>query len=428
MLDSLIKSGALRLETETSTRSSFGLNLDLNALSTKEIEQGLREFFSGRIANPNPEELIHSVKELEDRFSGFNEYQFAKAAVLEQACDFTRAREILVRLARQMPSDSRILHRLAVMHLNMGSAQEAQDAYLAALAVAPKSENLRREFAGLLRVMEARKLHAGVRGKKHGLSVVCAIKNEADDLLEWLHFHRLAGVDHFYLYDNQSTDETRKVIESFPWPDMITYHYVEGDFGQMRAFHHAIDSYRNSSEWCAFIDADEFLYPVEGENIKDVLQDVSSAPAVAVHWLNFGSNGHEERPQGLCIESFTRRAPDDFPDHYVMKSIVRPDAIVAYLHPHQSLVLGCYVQEDGTPVFPIGGRCSVPKRRKLAINHYYTKSRQQLLKKRERGRPLAEGDPERIRAMEFFTLRDRNDVEDLTIQKFLPGLKKLLDS
>jgi hypothetical protein len=414
------------VETETLARSSFGLALDPSALSANEVERGLGEFFSGRIANPNQEELIRSVRELEKQFSDFNEYQFAKAAVLVQACEFAQARDILKHLARRLPSDSRILHRLAITHLNMGSAQEAQDAYLAALAVAPQSENLRREFAGLLRVMEAKQLFASVKRKKYGLSVVCAIKNEADDLLEWLHFHRLAGVDHFYLYDNGSTDETRAIIESYPWPETITYHYVDGDFGQKRAFHHAIDSYRNSSEWCAFIDADEFLYPVQGNSIKDVLKDVSSAPAVAVHWLNFGSNGHDERPQGLCIESFTRRAPDDFPDHYVMKSIVRPDTIVSYLHPHQSLVLGCYVQEDGTPVFPIGGRCSAPQHRRLAINHYYTKSRQQLLKKRERGRPLGEGDPARIRAMEFFTLRDRNDVEDLTIQKFLPELKKLI--
>ncbi|EAQ37388.1 glycosyl transferase, family 2 [Nitrobacter sp. Nb-311A] len=412
------------METETATLTRLGLDLDVGALTANEIEPRLKEFFSGRIANPNPEELMHSVKELEEQFSGYREYQFARAAVLMQACDFARARDILARLARELPSDSRILHRLAVTHLNMGSAEAAQDTYLAALAIASSSENLRREFAGLLRVMETRKLHAGVNRKKHRLSVVCAIKNEADDLLEWLHLHKLVGVDHFYLYDNESTDETRAIIESFPWPDMITYHYVKGEFGQIRAFHHAIDSYRNNSEWCAFIDADEFLYPVGGNSIRDVLDDVPEAPAVAVQWLNFGSNGHDARPQGLCIESFTRRAPDDFPDHYVMKSIVRPDAIVAYLHPHQSLVLGCYVQEDGTPVFPIGGRCAVPKRKKLAINHYYTKSRQQLLKKRERGRPLAAGDPERIRAMEFFTLRDRNDVEDPTILKFLPELKK----
>ncbi|WP_412774642.1 glycosyltransferase family protein [Nitrobacter sp.] len=63
-----------------------------------------------------------------------------------------------------------------------------------------------------------------------------------------------------------------------------------------------MDSYRNSSEWCAFIDADELLHPVEGNGIEDVLKGVSSAPAV-VHWLNFGSNGHETIPQGPGIES-----------------------------------------------------------------------------------------------------------------------------
>src|SRR5690348_16001059 len=141
---------------ETATLTKFGLDLDVDALTANEIEPRLKEFFSGRIANPNPEELMQSVKELEEQFGGYSEYQFARAAVLMQACDFARAREILTRLARELPSDSRILHRLAVTHLNMGSAQAAQDTYLAALAAAPSSENLRREFAGLLRVMEAK--------------------------------------------------------------------------------------------------------------------------------------------------------------------------------------------------------------------------------------------------------------------------------
>ena len=408
--------------------SSFSSGVNLDTLPASEIETRLRDFFSGRIANPKPDDLIQSVEQLEPQYGHYKEFQFAKAAALVQACDFAGARAILLDLVKQLPSDSRVLHRLAIADLNMGSADEAQDVYLSALAAAPTSENLRREFAGLLRVMEAKKLYVGLDRKKHGLAVVCAVKNEGDDLLEWLHFHRLVGVDHFYLYDNGSTDNTRAVIESFPWPEMITYHFVEGEFGQMRAFSHAIDSYRNCSEWCAFIDADEYLFPTQAGSIKDVLAEVGSAPAVAVHWLNFGSNGHDARPAGLCIESFTRRAPDDFPDHFIMKSIVRPDTIVSYLHPHQSLVLGCYVQEDGTPVFPIDGRCTVPKWNKLAINHYYTQSRQQLLKKRERGRPLGDGDPEKIRAMEFFTLRDRNDVEDATIQRFLPELKKLVQS
>src|SRR5947209_4668609 len=39
---------------------------------------------------------------------------------------------------------------------------------------------------------------------------ICAIfKDEAPYLAEWVTFHRLMGVDRFYLYDNRSTDSWR---------------------------------------------------------------------------------------------------------------------------------------------------------------------------------------------------------------------------
>lgn len=42
---------------------------------------------------------------------------------------------------------------------------------------------------------------------------VCAIfKDEAAYLREWLDFHLLMGVEHFYLYDNGSSDQSGR-----PW-------------------------------------------------------------------------------------------------------------------------------------------------------------------------------------------------------------------
>ena len=42
---------------------------------------------------------------------------------------------------------------------------------------------------------------------------ICAIyRNEAPYLREWVEFHRLAGVERFFLYDNRSTDEHREVL------------------------------------------------------------------------------------------------------------------------------------------------------------------------------------------------------------------------
>lgn len=40
------------------------------------------------------------------------------------------------------------------------------------------------------------------------LAVVAMVKNEGSYLREWLAFHRLVGVQHVFLYDNGSSDET----------------------------------------------------------------------------------------------------------------------------------------------------------------------------------------------------------------------------
>ena len=42
------------------------------------------------------------------------------------------------------------------------------------------------------------------------LSVVAIMKNEGAYLKEWLDFHILVGVEKFYLYDNESNDDTKK--------------------------------------------------------------------------------------------------------------------------------------------------------------------------------------------------------------------------
>jgi hypothetical protein len=47
------------------------------------------------------------------------------------------------------------------------------------------------------------------------LSICATFKDEAPYLPEWTEFHRRVGVEHFFLYDNLSTDGSREVLE--PW-------------------------------------------------------------------------------------------------------------------------------------------------------------------------------------------------------------------
>jgi len=43
--------------------------------------------------------------------------------------------------------------------------------------------------------------------KKFHVSICAIFKNEAPYLREWIEFHRIVGIDHFYMYNNRSDDD-----------------------------------------------------------------------------------------------------------------------------------------------------------------------------------------------------------------------------
>src|SRR5277367_3568367 len=68
------------------------------------------------------------------------------------------------------------------------------------------------------------------RKKKHFLSLCSLFKDEAKFLKEWIEYHLLIGVDHFYLYNLESSDSSKKVLREYVsrgivtlinWPDFV---------------------------------------------------------------------------------------------------------------------------------------------------------------------------------------------------------------
>lgn len=50
---------------------------------------------------------------------------------------------------------------------------------------------------------------------KHTLSLCTMIHNEGQFIEEWIAHHLLMRVDHFYIYDDQSTDNTKQVLQPY---------------------------------------------------------------------------------------------------------------------------------------------------------------------------------------------------------------------
>ena len=95
----------------------------------------------------------------------------------------------------------------------------------------------------------------------YDLAVVAILKNEAPYLKEWLDYHLLAGVDHFYLYDNDSPDNQAEVAEPYIEAGLVDYFYLPGQKMQLPAYNDALKKFKFQSRYMAFIDCDEFVYP-----------------------------------------------------------------------------------------------------------------------------------------------------------------------
>ena len=95
----------------------------------------------------------------------------------------------------------------------------------------------------------------------HDLAVVAILKNEGPYLKEWLDYHLLAGVDHFYLYDNESPDNQAEVVRPYVESGLVDYFPAPGKVMQMATYNNAIKNFKFQCRYMAFIDGDEFVYP-----------------------------------------------------------------------------------------------------------------------------------------------------------------------
>ena len=114
---------------------------------------------------------------------------------------------------------------------------------------------------------------------------VCAIfRNEARDLFEWVLYHWLLGMDHFVLYDNDSTDAPERVLTPFmtlgivtlkKWPGRKKQHPTPQSRSLMDC--KRVAQSMNIS-WLTAFDIDEFLV------LKSIHQDRCADPRHDSSW------------------------------------------------------------------------------------------------------------------------------------------------
>lgn len=260
---------------------------------------------------------------------------------------------------------------------------------------------------------------------KHRLAVAAIVKDEGPYLQEWIQFHLLQGVKHFYIVDDNSKDETESVLEPYINEGLVTYHlWPEMKGPQMPAYQFILDNYKGECQWIAFLDSDEFLYS-EGITVSSFLENLTKQNpymgALAVHWYLFGSANEVMYKPLSVTQRFTYRATR--PDKHV-KSIVRTIAVdTVGRNPHVFYLKKGYqaVNENGKILPKEYATLENPTAKIIRINHYHTKSYEEYLARKQRP-DVGSGvlhSPERVE--EMFKAHDLNDVPDFSALEVMKG-------
>jgi hypothetical protein len=260
-------------------------------------------------------------------------------------------------------------------------------------------------------------------GGPHGIAFVAMIKNERPYLREWIEFHLMVGVDHFYIYDNNSTDGFEDVLEPYIAAGQVTLHRWPLHPDQLGCYNAALARYRQATRWLAFIDIDEFVTPTEGESLPDVLAPYEEFGALAVHWLMFSTSGRILRPDGLVTESYTRCQAGG---NRHVKPFMRPERVAEVDTSHSVVCREPWFTVNTRRERVDGPYSTPPEIEPLRINHYWTKSVEEFFFAK-----LSRGEIDGIsylRDAEGLVMAEREYAsgDDHEILRLVPGLRARL--
>lgn len=270
--------------------------------------------------------------------------------------------------------------------------------------------------------------------KRQGIAIVCIVKNEALYIGEWARYHNLAGVRHFIVYDNGCTDETVSELEKAlpdtaytvaPWILKANDHKSGKVLGsQVLAYCHAICTFGSSYRWMAFIDVDEFLVPKSASSLEEALHHTSGFPNVSLPWHMFGNPGFKSMPSGGVIGNYTKRAREVLGTPFTnFKCIVDPCEVTCVgVHKFETRTYADITCNDSGKTATNHSRKqkTFNSARHIQLNHYYSRSEEELEAKLKRGsnNPLSRFEYE-ARVRESVKAIQREMVNDYSIQEFL---------
>lgn len=211
---------------------------------------------------------------------------------------------------------------------------------------------------------------------KYDLAVAMIFRDEAPYLKEWIEYHKLVGVQRFYLYNNESTDNFKEVLKPYIDEGEVKLYQWKGthlntlDWNgiQCLAYVDAASKAKKAKvKWLAVIDSDEFLVPAVDKTLTSLLAryENDTLGGVRAKWVMFGTSHVPKIPENrLLVETLILN--EGWVPHAMWKSIFRPERV------NLSTAGGPHIGPH-TPEYLSGWGDTTLDYSEIQCNHYWTR-------------------------------------------------------
>ena len=245
------------------------------------------------------------------------------------------------------------------------------------------------------------------------LSECLIIKDENHYLIEHLTKSLQAGVEHIFIYDNESSTPVSDFLKDYP--DLFNKCTIEiyktngSGICQIDCYTKFINDHRNDTEWCAFIDTDEML---EG-NLKDLINLYKDYFSLRIHQIVHGANGQ-------AYADYSKTMTERFQEHVVTFPMVKMVVKMKYLDkqfPHHS-----YLNDEAIVKDIQFWMKDVTWNETCQLHHYFYKSFEEwLIKIAKRGSVISSFNWELNKFFEENTIPEKDKIE--LLEKYNISLK-----
>jgi hypothetical protein len=145
------------------------------------------------------------------------------------------------------------------------------------------------------------------------LCVGAMFRNESDSIVEWIKHYLYHGVDHFYLINDNSDDNTVSNIQEYIDKGLITLYHSKEEYyeGRQRNLYNRFflpHMQQKDTQWMLIVDLDEYVWSPLSVHLGDVLRmGCTQFGQVQIQQYLYGSNGYVTQPTSI-VKHFTKRA------------------------------------------------------------------------------------------------------------------------